>query len=174
MLKRILRIELSDSYREIDRYRALLFHIVSSLSVCLPTFICDEFLHTQEKSCHLFFVKEKRRFESKFRWLFTKRKNNLSLESRLYNIALTLFVNRLFQHRAILPFSQWAALLRILLCTLLILLPFHIIVLLYSPVISIHPNFFLSQRSSSLTTVRDGWFLNLSSCDIPGNVQCFL
>ncbi|XP_018347291.1 PREDICTED: uncharacterized protein LOC108751554 [Trachymyrmex septentrionalis] len=43
-----------------------------------------------------------------------------------------------------------------------------------NPMISILPNSFPSQVPSSLSTVRDGWFLNLSSCDIPNNVQCFL
>jgi len=73
MLKRILRVELSDSYRVIDRYRVLLFHMVSCLSVCLPTHICDEFLRTQEKSCHLYFIKERERLDSKLRWLVNKK-----------------------------------------------------------------------------------------------------
>ena len=41
-----------------------------------------------------------------------------------------------------------------------------------SSFISIHPNSFPSQKSSSLTTIRDRWFL--SSSDIPCNIQCFL
>ncbi|XP_018343348.1 PREDICTED: uncharacterized protein LOC108749265 [Trachymyrmex septentrionalis] len=40
--------------------------------------------------------------------------------------------------------------------------------------ISISPNSFHPQVPSSLSTIRDGWFLNLSSCVIPHNVQCFL
>ena len=43
-----------------------------------------------------------------------------------------------------------------------------------SSVISVHPNTFSLPRSSSLTTVRDGWFVKLSSCNIPVNIQCFL
>ena len=65
MIKRILRIELSDSYRAIDRYRAWLFHLVDCISVFLPTNIGDEFLRTQGKSCHRFFTKERERLDSK-------------------------------------------------------------------------------------------------------------
>ncbi|XP_018346175.1 PREDICTED: uncharacterized protein LOC108750859 [Trachymyrmex septentrionalis] len=43
-----------------------------------------------------------------------------------------------------------------------------------SNLISIHPSSFTSHRSSSLTTVRNGWFLNLSSVSIPIDIQCFL
>jgi len=43
-----------------------------------------------------------------------------------------------------------------------------------SSVISVHPNTFSLPRSSSLTTVRDGWFVKLSSYNIPVNIQCFL
>ncbi|KYN43235.1 hypothetical protein ALC56_02297, partial [Trachymyrmex septentrionalis] len=52
-------------YRVIDRYRVLLFHMVSCLSVCLSTHICDKFLRTQEKSCHLYFIKKRERLDSK-------------------------------------------------------------------------------------------------------------
>ncbi|KYM95692.1 hypothetical protein ALC62_13658 [Cyphomyrmex costatus] len=40
--------------------------------------------------------------------------------------------------------------------------------------IVIFPNDFPSHNSSSLSTVRDKWFINLSSVDIPHNIQCFL
>ncbi|KYQ53742.1 hypothetical protein ALC60_07325 [Trachymyrmex zeteki] len=41
--------------------------------------------------------------------------------------------------------------------------------------IFIHPNSFPSQNnSSSLTTIRKKWFINLSSVEIPHNIQCFL
>ena len=54
----MLYIERNDAYRQMDFYRRSLFHVVSRFSRCLPTRICDEFLHTQEKLCNRLFEKE--------------------------------------------------------------------------------------------------------------------
>ena len=128
-------------------------HVVSKLSRCLPTRICDEFLYTQEKSCNLLFEKEKKRLELKFLWLCDKKEAQTRVNIiPIYSVLSTpsshddptLHVNNP-------SFSLSPSFL-----------------------IFIHPDSFPSHRSSSLSTVRDGWFLNLSSFDIPINIQCFL
>ncbi|KYN41561.1 hypothetical protein ALC56_04024 [Trachymyrmex septentrionalis] len=173
MIKRILRIELSDSYRAIDRYRAWLFHLVDCISVFLPTNIGDEFLRTQGKSCHRFFTKERERLDSKLRWLINKKFKRpivgivpiqYSLDSvrKPVNSTSGNFFGSLGRDSLVNP------------------APYVVDPSSFptnsspSPMISIFPNSFPPQVPSSLSTVRDGWFLNLSSCVIPHNVQCFL
>ena len=147
--------------------------MVSCLSVYLPTHICDEFLRTQGKSCHLYFIKERKRLDSKLRWLVNKKVKQSIVgiapiqyifDSGLNPVSSTSgntfgssgrgsLVNSTPQVVDPSSFPKNSS---------------------PSPMIAIHPSSFPSQSPSSLTTVRNRWFLNLSSCDIPRNVQCFL
>jgi len=117
----------------------------------------DVFIETIELFCvernegMRIFRKERERLDHKLLWLSDKKEAQTitRIKPILYKYDTSMCAGPMFVHKDTLYVNNPS----------LTLSP--------STLISIHPSSFTSHRSSSLTTVRDGWFLNLSSVSIP-------
>jgi len=166
VIKRLLKIELNDSYRNLDSSRYCLFHLVRNITKCLPCTISDNFFKNQESSLLASFHNEKYRIDKKFKGLLDKqtreKHNNIkpikyywgvttphppptpSSNSRDYKFSLS---NPSWDNLDTTDMGS----------------------------VTIDPsNFSEHLPTSSLSSIRNNWFLNLSSVTIPPQIQCLL
>jgi len=72
LIKRLLRIELNDAYRNINFYRNGLFHLARNITKHLPFNIARNFFDSRERSLHFFFNRERLRIDERCDWLVHK------------------------------------------------------------------------------------------------------
>jgi len=163
--KRILRLELSDAFRGIQKLRDLIFQLVRRITNCIPIHIVNTFIKKQEHSLHYFHIQESQNTDKKIRWLLKKQARDLvnSIKTIKYYYNYTINNNppehneqpgeQPFSFNPPLPYEEKQQTIEIKL----------------DPT-----NFQNMVHSSSIDSIKSKWFINLSHHKIPHKVQSLL
>jgi len=159
-ITKLIRIELKDAYRMFYAQKTESFRLMSNITKHLPFFVYHKFFQSQETSLFLLFQHEMDRLRDKMHWLLYK--HNINKNKDIQNInywASTVTSKNLKVPKNSPTFSFSKA-----------KLPQN-----SQPLeIKISPEFLDHKHNSSLTTIRNKWFVNLSNTNIPHDVQCLL
>jgi len=156
---RILRIELNDAFRKVHRSKFHILKLVKKITHCIPTYINNSFFDRQEQSLYHFYLQERNKIDKKIKWLLDKKDkdsthNIKTIKYYYYGPTNSVSPTLIAQNK---QFS-------------------------FSPLtldkdkeiieITINPqNFSNTTNRSSLDYINNKWFKNLSSVEIPHNVQ---
>ncbi|XP_071649570.1 uncharacterized protein [Temnothorax longispinosus] len=161
VIKKTLRLELSDTYRQIDYLRTQIFRTVRSVSQCLPFHTYNSFFLSQNKSLHRFDIAKHYSITKKMSWLRHKQLRDrikvikpvryfytdLSLNSPRTTFSDNSGTNTIFSFDPILHENTLS----------------HEIFI--SPI-----SFTNSLTKSSFNTIKKEWFVNLSSVQFPPDI----
>jgi len=164
-INNILKIELNDSFRALHHSRTQILHLVRQISRHIPITICNSFFTKQDKYLRFFAEREKHSFDQKTKWLLEKSKKESiqHIKPVKYYCSFPM-TNTCSSDNNILKNSDF---------------PLISFTPPFQPdqqtiEVNINPSTFPTDYNSSLTAIKKNWFLNLSSIDIPFEVQCLL
>jgi len=155
-IQKLLKLELSDTYRSINYSQITLFKLVRKINSNLPVSISNAFF-TKQNSCLYFnFINEQKRLNKKMSWLVSKKRNSdlEKIQQVQYfwkDLKMQSNTNPTAKHHsfALSPHRNFS-----------------------DGNVKLHPSYFInSQLPPSISSIREKWFTNLSSKPIPNNVQ---
>lgn len=170
----ILRIEISDAYKCLRSLIHNKLYLSRRLYNLISIHILNNFFNRQMSFFRFLSHKESSRSANKIRWLLSKSTtaNRSLLSINYYCVISPRFLCQIYKSK-LRSASQGHPTS----CTLFLL--FSLSSILHFPSLSVHcisvdPAQFSSQRQSEIFSVRDGWFIHLSSVSIPQEIQGFL
>jgi len=163
--RRVLRLELGDAFRVIQKSRGLIFQLVRRISNCIPIYIMNTFIKKQEQSLHYFHIRESQNTDKKIRWLLWKQARDSATSLKTIKYYYNHPINNIPSERNEQPGEQ----------------PFS-----FNPPLPLNKNqqtieikldptdFQDMIHSSSIDSIKSKWFINLSHYKVPHKVQSLL
>lgn len=146
---RLIKLELKDSYCYTRFVISKIYKLSRSIYKCIPEYICNGFFSRQDRSLHWFGLRERERLDNKLDWLVKKHLENTRVRPIRYSYS----------------FPQSSS----------------------SPKFSLEQGNHTNQANQTIVTivppkcviadpfsVKNKWFKNLSSCQIPEDIQGLL
>jgi len=88
-LRNILKLELLDIYNYIRIAHNKLYIISLDLEECIPLSICISFFNRQSRSLFTYYLRERDRYDRKFRFLVSRQKENINIDPIHYYYHIT-------------------------------------------------------------------------------------
>ncbi|XP_039309325.1 uncharacterized protein LOC120358632 [Solenopsis invicta] len=165
-IMKTLRLEINDTCRLTNYSRLRIFRLARGISNCLPFQTYNSFFRKQHVSLQSFYNTQHQNMNKKISWLLEKHNK--------------------FKHRQLLPIQYYYNIPDTHNSISSPSISAHSFSFSHTPTtsdldtlstnkINLDPQIFYNNLPSpSLTSIRDKWLSNLSSTDIPEDIQCFL